>query len=380
VLVLVLRTTARTTHTALKSVSRHAPEQRLPALWDVPPFAFASGDGQSVSDSALRGHVWIADFIFTRCTTMCPIITAKMTLVRRAIPSASIRFVSFSIDPEYDTPAVLRAFAAQWHPDPRWLLLRPPLTQAADFANAMHVPFERSTDPAEPILHTSLFFLVDRRGRVRGTYGSLDDQAVLRLVADAAALDLTDDSLGAGDPKREIERSGTPDSSRGLALFQALGCGACHDNAHTAPALGGMAGHVVQLEGGATVVADDAYLRQSILAPDAQVVAGYNPLMPAYGGYLTQTEVGDLVAYLHSATKTAAAVSPAAGRVGSELEALDPVCGMRIKRLRAAAHAADDDGKTYYFCSELCRDRFVKDPSKYVSPEAPGTERPKGPR
>jgi len=333
-------------------------------LSDAPPFAFADTDGHVIDLSALRGHVWIADFIFTRCTTMCPIITAKMSLLRRSIPSAHIRFVSFSIDPEYDTPDVLKTYATRWKADARWLLLSPPPGQIAEFANAMHVPFERTTDRQEPIQHTSQFFLVDRRGHVRGVYGSLDDKAVLRLVADATILDADGDSPAKGDTKPNGKRP-APMVSRGLALFQTLGCGGCHADPKLGPSLAGLAGQTVRIAGGAMVTADDAYLRQSILDPGDKVVSGYNPLMPSYRGYLTEPEVDDLVAYLHSLVATAGLANPAPSPEGADIEVQDPVCRMKIKRNHPAARS-DYQGKAYYFCSDLCRDRFVRDPARYA--------------
>lgn len=342
----------------------HLADGRLPILWEVPPFSFAGADGRAVDASALRGHVWIADLIFTRCVTMCPMITSRMNVLRRSIRSGDIRFVSFSIDPEYDTPAVLRAYAARWNADPRWLLLSPPPGKETEFASAMKAPFEHTEMPLEPIMHTTEFFLIDQLGRVRGLYGSLDDAAVRRLVADATLLDGSAGTLPGGSSQPSGEPTTTVDASRGHALFQSLGCGACHADQKTGPPLAGLAGRTVRLEGGASVLADVAYLRRSILAPAEQVVRGYNPLMPTYTGYLAPAEVDDLVAYLQS-------IPPAAGRTGpapapdnpqadADVEVQDPVCGMKMKKIHAAVHA-DRGGKTYYFCSERCRDRFLRD-------------------
>jgi protein SCO1/2 len=351
------------------------PDDGPPALWDVPAFAFAGADGQVTRASDLRGHVWIADFIFTRCTTMCPVITAQMTMLRRSIRSVDVRFVSFSIDPAFDTPDVLEAYAGRWNPDPRWLLLSPSPTQVNEFARAMRVPFESSTDPEDPILHTTVFFLVDRGGRVRGIYGSLDDQAVARLVADARRLDSQAGSTGTrAETDPGGSRSPASGVSHGLALFEALGCRGCHADPKTGPPLAGLAGRIVRLEDGATIVADDSYVRQSILDPTAKIVAGYNPLMPAYRGHVTDAEVDDLVTYLHSigpaegapSSQTAREGPPSGGlRAEADVEVQDPVCRMKIKRGSAAARS-DYRGRAYYFCSDRCRDRFVDDPARYA--------------
>jgi YHS domain-containing protein/mono/diheme cytochrome c family protein len=222
----------------------------------------------------------------------------------------------------------------------------------------LHVPFERTTDRQEPIQHTSQFFLMDRGGHVRGVYGSLDDKAVLRLIADATMLDANTETPAKGDGKPNGARPADPSVSRGLALFQALGCGGCHADPKTGPSLSGLAGQRVRLEGGTMVTADEAYLGQSILDAGDKVVSGYNPLMPSYRDYLTGPEVNDLVAYLLSLVAAEGQAASPPNREGADVEVRDPVCGMKIKRDRAAAHDSYR-GKSYYFCSELCRERFV---------------------
>ena len=87
--------------------------------------------------------------------------------------------------------------------------------------------------------------------------------------------------------------------------------------------------------------------------------------MPSYRDYLTEPEVDDLVAHLHSIVATGSVATPPPNREGANVEVQDPVCKMTIKRNQAAAHA-DQQGKTYYFCSDLCRHRFVQDPARYA--------------
>ena len=84
----------------------------------------------------------------------------------------------------------------------------------------------------------------------------------------------------------------------GAHLFAKLNCGACHGSGGKAPALAGAFGKTVPLADGRSVVADEAYLRESILAPRTRMVAGYPPTMPAYQGQLTESQVLELIAYL----------------------------------------------------------------------------------
>jgi cytochrome c oxidase subunit 2 len=85
-------------------------------------------------------------------------------------------------------------------------------------------------------------------------------------------------------------------------LFDSYGCSGCHVNSDTvrAPPLAGLLGSTVPLRDGGTVVADDAYIRDSILQPGKRVVAGYKPVMPSFEGAVSQADLGELVAYIKS--------------------------------------------------------------------------------
>jgi cytochrome c oxidase subunit 2 len=91
-------------------------------------------------------------------------------------------------------------------------------------------------------------------------------------------------------------------AARGSDLFRARGCSGCHGpNASIhAPDLNGLFGRPVHLSDGSTVIADERYIRDSILLPDSQVVAGYEPLMPSFSGQLSEDDLLALIAYLKS--------------------------------------------------------------------------------
>jgi len=118
------------------------------------------------------------------------------------------------------------------------------------------------------------------------------------------------------------------------------------------------------------VLADEAYLRESLLEPNAKVVAGYPRLMPSYQGQLTPTEVDRLVCYVESLGAEGAppARTSALRPVGAS-DAIDPVCGMAVavgaETLRLARK-----GRTYYFCSEICRSRFEATPGRFAASSA----------
>jgi cytochrome c oxidase subunit 2 len=101
--------------------------------------------------------------------------------------------------------------------------------------------------------------------------------------------------LAAGAPRNTLAQSGEN-------LFRELGCSGCHVGSTTvhAPPLEGLYGKMVPLSDGTFVIADDKYLRDSILLPSSQIVAGYQPLMPTYEGHVTEGELLELIAYLKS--------------------------------------------------------------------------------
>lgn len=346
-----------------------AAEVALPVLWDAPSFSYVDQGGRAVTKQDLLGHVWVADFIFTQCTAACPMITAKLILLQRQIADPSVRFVSFSVDPANDTPAVLKAYAESWHGDEsRWRLLCTGDDQALQATvTGMKVPFARTGDPTDPIIHTNRLFLVDAEGKIRGIYNSSEENSIKQLAADVRSLA----GGSAAMPPALVSAVAEKDSAEaGHALFVNYGCQACHANSRIAPLLGGVSGSKVTLEGGGSVAADEAYLRESILDPKAKTVAGYTQTMPSYRPHLTDAELAALVAYL----KTLPAPSPASTPDGTQAATpdgkpaelvVDPVCGMKT-RVERDSPFATYAGHTYYFCCAPCRERFVKDPEKFV--------------
>ncbi len=91
-------------------------------------------------------------------------------------------------------------------------------------------------------------------------------------------------------------------AAEGESLFRSLGCSGCHgvNSSVHAPDLAGIYGHSVQLSDGRTVTADDAYIRDSILQPGRDIVAGYEPLMPSFSGQLGEDQIVRLIAYIKS--------------------------------------------------------------------------------
>jgi len=323
----------------------------LPVMWQVPPFSFANQHGRTTATADLRGHVWIADFVFTRCTTICPLITAKMALLQRRLPERNLRFVSFSVDPEHDTPEALKRYAAEWRPsESRWLLFSTTPGGLQRLASAMYV----SVKPVDnDIAHSNLFFLVDQQGGVRGIYESDKNDAIERLVRDAETL---------SEPSPAV-REPSAKASTGSELYAAVGCAACHARSDLAPPLEGLVGRRVELAGGGELTADAAYIRESIVAPDAKLTRSHVLRMPSYEKELTPSELDALVDHVANLGRTP---PPAAAKpTVPAAVVVDPVCAMKVRVVETTPRASHA-GRTAYFCSEMCRDRFVSEPARYT--------------
>ena len=171
------------------------------------PFTLTERSGRPFASSDLQGKIWIANFIFTRCPGICPPMTRHMAKLQQELSTHTrwddIRLVSFSVDPEYDTPQRLRAFAARYKADAEhWLFLT---GQRDVIWRLCRDGFKQTVEPNEAdalnqILHTSMFILVDRHNRIRGFFDSLKEeerselkQTLERVLLEDAAPDHNDE-------------------------------------------------------------------------------------------------------------------------------------------------------------------------------------------
>jgi protein SCO1/2 len=169
-----------------------------PVFGPVPSFTLTERSGATVSSRDLLGRPWIADFIFTRCQGICPVLSNRMADLLRRLERAGLTdttAVSFSVDPEHDDPATLRAYAERFDADPeRWLFLTGPMVEIERVVRdgfrlsiAALPEAERRTAP-EPITHSDRFVLVDAQLRIRGYYHGTEDDGLAALERDLQAL------------------------------------------------------------------------------------------------------------------------------------------------------------------------------------------------
>jgi protein SCO1/2 len=162
-----------------------------PILGALPSFTLTERSERAFGSQDLAGHVWVANFVFTRCPDFCPLLTSRMaTLQPHLGPAADpIRLVSFSVDPVNDTPEALRAYATRAGAAENWVFLTGPRDQVATLLReGFRVAYADDGPPTSPITHSDRFVLVDRQLRIRGYYHGTDSADVARLGDDAAAL------------------------------------------------------------------------------------------------------------------------------------------------------------------------------------------------
>jgi protein SCO1/2 len=131
----------------------------------------------------LKGHVWVADIIFTRCAGPCPVMTRQMRELQDALPAASrAQLVTLTTDADYDTPSVLEKYAGKFGANPqRWLFLTGQPKDVASLAidglklTAIAKKPEERTDPADLFIHSTIFVAVDKQGRLRGAFETQGD-------------------------------------------------------------------------------------------------------------------------------------------------------------------------------------------------------------
>jgi protein SCO1/2 len=173
-------------------------KHRVPELDDygvVPAFALEDETGATITEAALRGHVTIVDFIFTRCDSICPTSSMKMRdLQNQTADQPDLKLLSFSVDPEYDTPPRLADYAKRFEADGgRWHFVTGPMAAVKQVVtNAMMISMEKDgrTQPngAPNIVHEPHFLLIDPDLHIRGLYDSTEQVRLDALLRDARDL------------------------------------------------------------------------------------------------------------------------------------------------------------------------------------------------
>jgi protein SCO1/2 len=162
---------------------RHVPEPPAP-IATLPSFSLVDQDGQAFTAADLTGEVWVVDFFFVSCPTICPQLTAAMKRLAEGFErvDADVKLLSITVDPENDTPERLREYAtAQGIDTSRWRLLtgtRESIEALVVGGFGTHMGERTALGDVYDIAHATKFAIVDGQGQIRGYYDALSEEGL----------------------------------------------------------------------------------------------------------------------------------------------------------------------------------------------------------
>ncbi len=152
----------------------------LPEYFPAPSFQGVTAEGELFRSESLQGKVVVVSFFFTSCTGPCPILNSRLSVLQSIFSDEpDVRFVSITVDPERDTPPVLKSYAERYGAKPgRWYFVR----MSPDSVEWLAVKgFRVPGSSSQPELHTTRCVLIDRRGIVRGFFSGTEEGQVKQL-------------------------------------------------------------------------------------------------------------------------------------------------------------------------------------------------------
>jgi len=164
-----------------------------PVLYAAPDFEFTNQNGEAFTKADLNGNIWVSNFMFTSCPSICPLLTERMKVIAaRVALMDDVHLISFSVDPETDTPAVLLDYAARYDIDhSQWSFLTGDYQAMRDaieegFKVSMGGPIDRKD--LSSVMHGTRFVLGDKEGNIRGYYDVETDDGIDLLIHEIKSL------------------------------------------------------------------------------------------------------------------------------------------------------------------------------------------------
>lgn len=160
-----------------------------PLNWETKTFSFTDQNNNSYGSENLKGKVWIADFLFTSCETVCTPMTANMSKLQKMVKEEKldVEFVSFSVDPTIDTPVKLQAYInvdeSKWH-----LLTGYSQSEIEKFASSNFNTIAKKPEGSNQVIHATKFYLIDKNGIVMKDYSGLSDVPYENIIEDIKIL------------------------------------------------------------------------------------------------------------------------------------------------------------------------------------------------
>ncbi|CCH55110.1 SCO1 protein homolog AltName: Full=BsSco [Fibrisoma limi BUZ 3] len=157
----------------------------------IPDFSFTNQEGKTVTQRDVDGKIYVADFFFVTCPTICPIMKKNMLEVYQAYKdSPDVRIISHTIDPEHDTPAVLKQYAQDIGvTGDTWQFVTGNRETIYDIGEH-HYLVTAKADSTAPggYIHSGAFVLVDKEKHIRGMYDGTTEEGTKKLIADIKKL------------------------------------------------------------------------------------------------------------------------------------------------------------------------------------------------
>ena len=160
------------------------------AYHTIPAYAFVNQYGDSITNKDLNGKIYVADFFFTSCPSICPVMHRNMLNVYHAFKNAAdFKILSHSIDPKYDSVAVLKKYADKLGVTGNtWWFLQGKKDATYKLATSYLTTVAQDSAAAGGYVHQGYFILIDKQERIRGTYDGTQPDQVKQLIADIKTL------------------------------------------------------------------------------------------------------------------------------------------------------------------------------------------------
>lgn len=171
-------------------VDRQRQSAEVPGIYSkVPEFQLTDRTGARFGSADLLGKVWVADFIYTTCPGPCPMVTGRLAELQDEFSGLEgVRLVTFTVNPEVDTPEQLDAYARSVGAAEGWAFLTGPESEVHDLIKGgFKLPVGQGGGE-EPVLHSTKLVLVDQAGSIRGYYDAANPTELKALSADAVRL------------------------------------------------------------------------------------------------------------------------------------------------------------------------------------------------
>ena len=165
--------------------------QHIKKYHQIDDFSFVNQNGKTVTQNDYDGFIYVADFFFTTCPTICPVMTDNMVFLQQQLSDIpNVKLLSHTVTPEIDSVSVLKKYALKKGvDDSRWNLVTGNKKQIYKMARTSYMVVKTSGDGGPfDMIHTENFVLIDPQGRIRGYYDGTQTEAMYTLLEDIGIL------------------------------------------------------------------------------------------------------------------------------------------------------------------------------------------------